>query len=256
MGASGESLFSLFLFADHAGRLLTPGSRFLCLQIRALICKKMGDTPSLLSQLEPQPDISYPVLVPNSKGLESLLSLLTKQKESNPNSAPPTDEIAIFLSASEAFSKANTNCTIQESLERLSSVCSLASRSGLKIRGYVSVIAGCPFSGHVEPEKVARLSKELLEMGCYEISLGDTVGYGTPSKVLEVLNQCAKLGIDSRKLAAHCHDTFGTGISNVLAMVKEGGIRVVDSSVGGLGGCPYSPGEFRSISKYSKVRFL
>lgn len=206
----------------------------------------MGDTPSLLSQLEPKPSISYPVLVPNSKGLESLLSLLSSRKASSPTSIPPTDEIAIFAAASEAFSKANTNCSISESLKRLDKVCSKALSEGLKVRGYVSVIAGCPFSGDVDPKIVADLSKRLLEMGCYEISLGDTVGFGTPSKVLEVLDSCFKVGIDPKVLAAHCHDTFGTGISNVLTMVKEGGVRTVDSSVGGLGGCPYSPGELQS----------
>ncbi|EPQ26791.1 uncharacterized protein PFL1_05769 [Pseudozyma flocculosa PF-1] len=218
---------------------------------------QMGDTPSLLRSLPLPPSssssasaMSYPVLVPNAKGLDSLQELLRSVPQGQ---AAPTDEIAIFTAASQSFCKANTNCTIKESLDRLSQVTSRALQSGLKVRGYVSTVAGCPYEGDIDPEKVGEVSKALLDMGCYEVSLGDTIGVGTPTKMEAVLEaSMRKSGRGADVFAAHCHDTFSTGLANVLHLVGLG-VRTVDSSVGGLGGCPYSPGATGNIDTESVV---
>lgn len=178
---------------------------------------QMADTPQVITQMNRQTGVSYPVLVPNAKGLDSLFSLLDKDASSS--GAAPTDEIAIFTAATESFTKANTNCTISESLDRLSRVTSQALSRGLKVRGYISVVAGCPYEGKVDPKVVGQVAKSLKEMGCYEVSLGDTIGKGTPGAMLDVLNECTK-HMDVKMIAAHCHDTFGTGLANVLAMVR------------------------------------
>ncbi|KAN0062697.1 hypothetical protein ACQY0O_004892 [Thecaphora frezii] len=233
---------------------------------------QMGDTPQLLrslgSSLSSSPssssfssssssssfsagaDISYPVLVPNEKGLSSLQSLLQAVPKAQ---RAPTDEIAIFTAASESFCRANTNCSIQQSLERLERVTSAALASGLRVRGYVSTVAGCPYEGDIDPARVGDVSKALLDMGCYEVSLGDTIGVGTPAKMEEVLNvSLQKSGRRADAFAAHCHNTFSTGLANVLHLVRLG-VRTVDSSVGGLGGCPYSPGATGNIDTESVV---
>lgn len=213
----------------------------------------MADTPDVLKQMQVAQGVQYPVLVPNAKGLESLLSLI----DSN-GGKKPTDEIAIFTAASESFCKANTNCSISESLERLSRVTEKALANGLKVRGYISVVAGCPYEGAVSPAKVAEIAEDLLAMGCYEISLGDTVGVGTPSSMEAVMDACVRRAPQKLRpelLAAHCHDTFGSGLANVLALVKLG-VRTVDSAVGGLGGCPYSPGATGNIDTESVLYAL
>ena len=210
---------------------------------------QMGDTPELLRNLKPRPNVSYPVLVPNAKGLSTLQALLAEHKGT-------TNEIAIFTAASESFCKANTNCTIAESLERLQGVVETARSANLAVRGYVSVVAGCPYEGAVDPKKVADVSAALLDMGCYEVSLGDTIGAGTPSQLEAVLNACVqRTNRDETIFAAHCHDTFGTGLANVLHLVRLG-VRTVDASAGGLGGCPYSPGATGNIDTESVVNAL
>jgi len=151
-----------------------------------------------------------------------------------------TNEIAIFTAASDTFNLKNTNCTIAESLIRLATVVSRALELGLRVRGYISTVVVCPYEGHVNPEKVRDVARELLEMGCYEISLGDTVGAASPRSIETLLDSV--LGqVPVERLAAHNHDTFGMAVANVLTAVRMG-VRTVDSSVGGLGGCPYSPG--------------
>jgi len=225
---------------------------------------QMADSADVLTRL-PQAlspsqhaQLSFPVLVPNTKGLESLLTLL-----SNPASAQSptlTDEIAVFTAASDAFTRANTNCTMAESLERIADVIALArssssSASPLRVRAYVSVVLGCPFSGSVEPGIVARMTRELLDMGAYEVSLGDTIGIGTPGGVRALLDALRRESVSIGRVAAHCHDTFGTGLANVLEFVA-GGVRVVDASVSGLGGCPYSPGATGNIDTESVVQAL
>ena len=213
---------------------------------------QMGDTPQVVAQMPVHPSISYPVLVPNMRGLEALQKLLAEYKDASKR-VPPTDEIAIFTAASESFCKANTNCTIAESLDRLSDVASRAISSGLKVRGYISVVAGCPYEGKVDAEAVGRVSKALLDMGCYEISLGDTIGAGTPTIVEAALNSSVKhTNASVHFFAGHCHDTMNTGLANVLHLVKLG-VRTVDAAVGGLGGCPYSPGATGNIDTESVV---
>jgi len=145
----------------------------------------MAGTPEVITQVERLPGVRYPVLVPNVKGLENLLAVLLEHSSSSP---PPTDEVAVFIAATEGFSKANTNCTIAESLERTNQVVRLALENGLRVRGYLSVVIACPYSGPADYRKVRDLTKELLDMGCYEVSLGDTTGVGNPHSISEMLN--------------------------------------------------------------------
>lgn len=211
----------------------------------------MADTSAVLRQIKTQPGISYPVLVPNEKGLDSLLAQLREEPDGKPRA---TDEIAVFTAASESFCKANTNCTIAESLDRLSRVTMRARQAGLRVRGYVSVVAVCPYEGIVDSRIVGDVADKLIQMGCYEVSLGDTVGSASPKMMLDVLHACT--GRHPVELfAAHCHDTMGVGLANVLAMVNAG-VRSVDSAVGGLGGCPYSPGATGNIDTESVVYAL
>ncbi|KZW00370.1 aldolase [Exidia glandulosa HHB12029] len=209
---------------------------------------QMAGTDDILRRITHSSATKYPVLVPNSKGLTNLLDLL----KSSPT--PLTDEIAVFTAPSESFSKANTNCTVAESLERLSHVVQVAQDNGLRVRGYVSTVITCPYEGRIEPHAVREVAKALLDMGCYEVSLGDTTGAGTPQTILEMLN-AVQQHVDASKLAAHWHDTCGTAIANVMAALSAG-IRVVDSSVAGLGGCPYSPGATGNVATEDVVHVL
>ena len=145
----------------------------------------------------------------------------------------------MFGAASEAFSKKNTNCSVAEGLKRFEKVCEVAAKANIPVRGYVSCVVGCPYQGHVEPSAVGEVSKLLLDMGCYEVSLGDTIGVGTPGSVLHMLEGVAAAGVPSSALAVHMHDTYGTALSNILAALSSG-VRVIDAAVSGLGGCPYA----------------
>lgn len=214
--------------------------------------RQMKDTVRVIENMLPKSGVSYPILVPNERGLLRLLELFEESKEKAGIKA--LDEIAIFTAASETFCQKNTNCSIEESLDRLSIVTNKAKENGLKVRGYISVVAVCPFEGIVSPKRVKEISDKLLEMGCYEISLGDTVGAATPSMMLDVLEACAS-NYSMDKFAAHCHDTMGSGLANVLAMVNAG-VRTVDSAVSGLGGCPYSPGATGNIDSESVIYAL
>jgi len=166
----------------------------------------MASTPEVLTSQtlsklrESYASLSLPVLVPNAKGLESLFSLLDSQRPSS-NTPPLTKEIAVFVGCTDGFSKANLNCTASESLSRLPTIVDRAQERGLKVRGYVSTVLGCPFDGRVEPDQPARVAKELLDMGCYEVSLGDTIGVGVPSGWEKLVNECEKLGVGADKLA-------------------------------------------------------
>ncbi|PWN40508.1 aldolase [Ceraceosorus guamensis] len=211
---------------------------------------QMADSAAVLEQMTVKQGVSYPFLVPNDRGLVNFLDMVGPKGRA----AGRSDEIAIFTAATDAFTKANTNCTIHESLERLSKVTSKALGHGIRVRGYISVVADCPYSGKVNPADVGKIAKTLLEMGCYEISLGDTTGAGTPGQMLNVLNECTRHA-PSVRFAAHCHDTFGSAVANVLAMVNAG-VRVVDAAVGGLGGCPYSPGASGNVDVESVVYAL
>ncbi|KAJ7165332.1 hypothetical protein C8R46DRAFT_1098380 [Mycena filopes] len=203
---------------------------------------QMAGTADVLSQMERLPNVRYPVLVPNQKGLDAVTALLAE----HPVSPPLTDEIAIFTAATDAFTRANLNTTTAESLTRLAPVARAALDRGLRVRGYVSVVIACPYSGRVDYVRVREVAKALLDMGCYEVSLGDTVGMGTPSQVSEMLEEVKK-DVPVGKLAGHFHDTYGTAVANVLTALDHG-VRTIDASIGGLGGCPYSPGATGNVA--------
>ena len=194
---------------------------------------QMAGTAEVLARLRRMPGVSYPVLVPNLKGLEQALD-------------SRVEEIAIFAAASESFSRRNINASIAESLVRLRSVAEAALAQKLKVRGYVSCVLGCPYEGMVEPEAVARVAGELHAMGCYEVSLGDTIGVGTPLKTQAMLDAVAGR-VPVNQLAVHFHDTYGQALANILASLQLG-VTVLDSSVAGLGGCPYAPGAAGNVA--------
>jgi hydroxymethylglutaryl-CoA lyase len=194
---------------------------------------QMADTGSVLRSIERRRGTSYPVLVPNLKGLA-----LAREAGAT--------EIAVFAAASETFSQKNINCSIDESLERLGEVAAEAVKHHLKVRGYVSCVWGCPYEGEVSPEAVLRVSKALLAMGCYEISLGDTIGVGTPGRVQDTLALVSG-EVPRNCVAVHFHDTWGQGLANILSALLFG-IQVIDSSIAGLGGCPYAKGATGNVA--------
>ncbi len=188
---------------------------------------QLADAEEVLAGITRKAGVRYPVLVPNERGLERALAAGMK-------------EIAVFTAASDSFAKRNINATVAESLDRLRPVVTQAREKGLSVRGYVSTVLGCPYQGEVPVADVVKVAQALFEMGCEEISLGDTIGVGTPAKARAMLRACAE-AVPIDKLAVHFHDTFGQALANVFACL-EAGVRVVDSSVGGLGGCPYAKG--------------
>jgi hydroxymethylglutaryl-CoA lyase len=194
---------------------------------------QMADHTEVLERIRRKPGVSYPVLTPNLKGFEAAL-------------AAGATEVAIFGAASEAFSKKNINCTIAESLERFRPVTEAAAKAGVRVRGYVSCVLACPYEGEVAPAKVANVSKALYEMGCYEISLGDTIGAGTPLKTKAMIEAVGKV-VPVVKLAGHYHDTYGQALANIYASL-EMGVATFDSSVAGLGGCPYAAGASGNVA--------
>ena len=194
---------------------------------------QMADSAEVMARIRRRPGVAYPVLVPNMKGLEGAL-------------AAKADEIAIFAAATEAFSKRNTNCTIAESFERFGPVCRTALDNGVRVRGYVSVVLGCPYEGDVKPQAVADVSQRLYDLGCYEVSLGDTIGTGTPARAQRMIETVSKK-IPVEKLAGHFHDTYGQALANILA-VMELGVATFDSSAAGLGGCPYAKGATGNVA--------
>ncbi len=202
---------------------------------------RMADTADVLAGIRRRPGVSYPVLVPNMKGLEAAL-------------ASDVTEIAVFGAASETFSQKNINCSIAESLDRFAPVCEAALAKGLRVRGYISCVLGCPYEGDVEPPTVADISRRLLELGCYEISLGDTIGVGTPLLAQAMVDAVAE-SVPRERLAVHFHDTFGQALANILACLERG-IAVVDSSVAGLGGCPYAKGATGNVASEDVLYML
>ncbi|BGP54613.1 hypothetical protein JCM8202v2_002200 [Rhodotorula sphaerocarpa] len=207
--------------------------------------------PTLARLREQNPTLSLPCLVPNDRGMHALASLM----EQHPASPPLTNEVALFVAASESFSRANLNKSVAEALAVQPPIFEAAKQRGLKVRAYVSVVLGCPFEGYVDPREAARVAKALLDMGAYEVSLGDTIGVGVPQGWEDLLNECQKLDITMDKLAAHCHDTYGTAVANVLHCVSLG-VPTIDSSVAALGGCPYSPGATGNVSTEDVVYAL
>jgi hydroxymethylglutaryl-CoA lyase len=202
---------------------------------------QMADTAEVLAAIQRRPGVGYPVLVPNTRGLDQA-------------TASGVEEIAIFGAASEAFSAKNINCSIAESLERFRPVAEAALAQGIRVRGYVSCVLGCPYQGEVPVAEVARVSKALLDLGCYEISLGDTVGVGTAGKARALIEQVANV-VPLEKLAVHFHDTFGQALANIHACL-EAGVTVVDASVAGLGGCPYAKGASGNVATEDVVYLL
>ncbi len=188
---------------------------------------QMADSGEVLAGIARKTGVSYPVLVPNMKGYEAAR-------------AAGAHQIAVFGAASETFTQKNINCSIAESLARFEPVAEAAARDGVAVRGYVSCVLGCPYEGAVAPEAVAQVAARLYDMGCGEISLGDTIGTGTPAKA-QAMVQAAAVQVPMERLAVHFHDTYGQALANILACL-ELGVAIVDSSVAGLGGCPYAKG--------------
>lgn len=202
---------------------------------------KMADTAEVLAGIEALDEVSYPVLVPNMKGFEAA-------------KASAVGEIAIFAAATESFSQRNINCSIAESLERFRPVVAAALAEGIKVRGYVSCVLGCPYEGEVAPQAVADLSERLFQMGCYEISLGDTIGKGTPGKAQAMVDAVIER-VPRDVVAGHFHDTYGQALANVLAAMERG-IAIFDSSVAGLGGCPYAKGATGNLASEDLIYML
>lgn len=202
---------------------------------------QMADHTEVLERIRRKPGVSYPVLTPNLKGFEAAR-------------AAGATEVAIFGAASEAFSKKNINCSIAESLERFGPVMGAAKSAGIKVRGYVSCVLGCPYEGEIKPERVAQVAGALYEMGCYEVSLGDTIGTGTPGKTKAMIEACAGR-VPLEKLAGHYHDTYGQALANIYASL-EMGVATFDASVAGLGGCPYAKGASGNVATEDVVYML
>lgn len=206
---------------------------------------QMGDNAEVLQGIDKIEGISYPVLTPNLKGFEAALAAGAKEVGKQKLMRVKIRNLmkiiaAVFGAASDSFTKKNVNCSIAESLDRFKSVLDAAKASNIKVRGYVSTVVGCPYEGKIKPAAVANVSEKLLEMGCYEISLGDTIGVGTPKMFRDMLSEVLKVASPD-KFAVHCHDTYGQALSNILTSL-EFDIAVVDASVSGLGGCPYARG--------------
>jgi hydroxymethylglutaryl-CoA lyase len=202
---------------------------------------QMADAAQVMAGIARRRGTAYPVLVPNLRGFEGALGAGAK-------------EVAVFAAASESFSRQNINCSIDESLKRFQPVMTAAAAAGIKVRGYISCVLGCPYEGAVAPAKVADVATRLSEMGCYEISLGDTIGVGTPGKAAAMI-EAAAARIPRERLAVHFHDTYGQALANILAAL-ESGIAVVDSSVAGLGGCPYAPGAAGNVASEDVLYML
>jgi len=194
---------------------------------------QMADNAEVMAGIRRKPGVSYPVLVPNRKGLDAAI-------------AAGAEEVVVFGAATESFSRRNTNCSIAEGLARFSEVCEAALAAGLKVRGDVSVCLGCPYEGDVAPEAVVAVARELDAMGCYEITIADTIGTGTPGKARAVFEAVAK-HIAVERLAGHFHDTYGQALVNIYAAL-ELGVPTFDSSVAGLGGCPYAKGATGNVA--------
>lgn len=202
---------------------------------------QMAASDEVLAKIKRQAGVSYPVLTPNMKGYEGARTA-------------KADTVAVFGAASESFSQKNINASITESLERFKPVVEAAKADGVRVRGYVSCVLGCPYEGDIPLDNVVRVSKALYDMGCYEISLGDTIGVGTAGKARAMIRAVAgEVPIDA--LAGHFHDTYGQAVANVYAALEEG-VRTFDSSVSGLGGCPYAPGASGNVATEDIVYML
>jgi isopropylmalate/homocitrate/citramalate synthase len=202
---------------------------------------QMADNAAVMAGIAAKAGVAYPVLTPNLKGAEAAL-------------AAGAQVFAVFGAASEAFAQKNTNCSIAESIERFRPVMDLAREHDIPVRGYVSCVVGCPYEGDIDPAKVAEVTGQLLDLGVYEVSLGDTIGVGSPNKIAAMLDAVLKVTpVD--KLAIHCHDTYGQALVNIYAALQMG-VAVVDSSVAGLGGCPYAKGASGNVASEDVLYML
>lgn len=202
---------------------------------------QMADSAAVLAGIHRLPGVSYPVLVPNMTGFEAAL-------------AAQAGEIAVFAAASESFSRRNINCSIAESLDRFAPVVAAAARAGIRVRGYVSCVLGCPYEGAIAPLAVAEVAQRLAALGCYEISLGDTIGVGTPAAAQAMVRAVAER-VPVERLAVHFHDSWGQALVNIHACL-ELGVAVVDGAVAGLGGCPYAKGASGNVATEDVVYLL
>ena len=202
---------------------------------------QMADNAAVMAGINRLPGVRYPVLVPNMRGFEQAL-------------AAGATEVAVFGAASEAFSQKNINCSITESIERFAPVIDAALRSGVRVRGYISCVLGCPYEGEVAPAAVAELARNLFDLGCFEISLGDTIGVGTPGKTQRMLEAVMR-HVPGPQLAGHYHDTYGQALANIYASL-EMGVAVFDASVAGLGGCPYAAGASGNVATEDVVYLM
>jgi hydroxymethylglutaryl-CoA lyase len=202
---------------------------------------QMADHTEVMERIRRKPGVAYPVLTPNLKGFEAAR-------------AAGATEVAIFGAASEAFSKKNINCSIAESLKRFEPITLESKKFNIRVRGYVSCVLGCPYEGEIKPEKVAEVAGALYDMGCYEVSLGDTIGTGTPGKTRAMIEACARR-VPLERLAGHYHDTYGQALANIYASL-EMGVATFDASVAGLGGCPYAAGASGNVATEDVIYML
>ena len=202
---------------------------------------QMAGSAETFAGIQRRDGVTYSALTPNMRGFEDAL-------------AAGAREVAVFAAASEAFSQRNINCSISESLERFAPIMQAARLHGVQVRGYVSCVLGCPYDGQIAPQQVASVANELIDMGCYEVSLGDTIGVGTPGATRTLIEEVARQ-IPRGKIAGHFHDTYGQALANIYASLLEG-IQVFDSSVAGLGGCPYAKGASGNVASEDVLYML
>lgn len=202
---------------------------------------QLADHTEVMRGIHKQQGMAYPVLVPNLQGMEAAI-------------AAGATEVAVFTTPSETFSMRNTHCTVAESLQRIQAILAVAKQYNIRVRGYLSCVLGCPYEGHIAPIRVADLAAQLITMGCYEISLGDTIGVGTPGKTQELLEAVFKK-TSKEQLAVHFHDTYGQAIANIYVALQQG-IQVIDSAVSGIGGCPYAKGATGNVATEDVVYLL
>ena len=194
---------------------------------------QMATSTDVFNGIKRKESVTYAALTPNMKGFEAAMAV-------------NADEVAIFGAASEAFSQKNINCSIEESLQRFEPIMQAAKAANIPVRGYVSCVVGCPYDSFIEPEQVAMVAEKLYQMGCYEISLGDTIGVGTPATVTKMI-QAVSARVPVEKLAVHFHDTYGQALTNIYSALQAG-VKVVDSAIAGLGGCPYAKGASGNVA--------
>lgn len=228
---------------DFINKLSDTGLRYI--EVSSFVNPKrvpqLVDAADVFNGIARKQNVSYSALVPNDLGVKHAL-------KSRP------DSIAVFTTVSESFSKKNINCSISESLQRFLPVIKQAQDNGIAVRAYISCVLGCPYEGFIQPTKVADLANQLINMGCYEISLGDTIGAGTANQARQLIKTCTEI-VPHEKLAIHFHDTRGQALANILACV-EMGIRTIDTSVAGLGGCPYAKGATGNVATEDVVYML